>query len=186
VGARSRPDWNPAAAWGAPTLATEALSRQLPPGEEGDRGAWGSCSAGYQFFIADLLQQAELKAAQGPEGPKVAHDPAHVGPPRVHESQRGCTISDSRAEILLKDQESCSSMRACRPRWLTRDNARAALSNALTNSRQIQHPPDPPPARRRFVHDPDTWDADAEWDLAFPNLAYGTPSAEALQVGGAP
>jgi len=30
-------------------------------------------------------------------------------------------------------------MRARRARWLTRDNARAALSNALTNSRQIQH-----------------------------------------------
>jgi hypothetical protein len=30
-------------------------------------------------------------------------------------------------------------MRACRARWLSRDNARAALSNALTNSRQIQH-----------------------------------------------
>jgi hypothetical protein len=29
-------------------------------------------------------------------------------------------------------------MRACRARWLTRDNARTALSNALTNSRQIQ------------------------------------------------
>jgi hypothetical protein len=30
-------------------------------------------------------------------------------------------------------------MRARSARWLTRDNARAALSNALTNSRQIQH-----------------------------------------------
>jgi hypothetical protein len=30
-------------------------------------------------------------------------------------------------------------MRACRARCLTRDNARAALSNAPTNSRQIQH-----------------------------------------------
>jgi hypothetical protein len=87
-----------------------------------------------------VLQRAQFKAAQGPEGPKVAHDdPEHVGPRRVHESQTGCTVSDRRAEILLKDQESCSSMRACRARWLSRDNARAALSNALTNSRQIQH-----------------------------------------------
>jgi hypothetical protein len=30
-------------------------------------------------------------------------------------------------------------MRACHARWLTRDNARATLSNAPTNSRQIQH-----------------------------------------------
>ncbi len=30
-------------------------------------------------------------------------------------------------------------MRACRARWLSSDNAQAALSSALTNSRQIQH-----------------------------------------------
>jgi hypothetical protein len=30
-------------------------------------------------------------------------------------------------------------VRACHTRWLTRNNARAALSNAPTNSRQIQH-----------------------------------------------
>jgi hypothetical protein len=30
-------------------------------------------------------------------------------------------------------------MRACRARWLSRDNAQAAYSSALTNSRQIQH-----------------------------------------------
>src|SRR4029453_11119618 len=65
--------------------------------------------------------------------------PEHVAPPRVHQSQRAGTVSDCRAEILLIDQESCSSMRACRARWLTRDNARAGLSNAPTNSRQIQH-----------------------------------------------
>jgi hypothetical protein len=28
-------------------------------------GAWGSCSAGYQFFIADLLQRTDLEAAEG-------------------------------------------------------------------------------------------------------------------------
>jgi hypothetical protein len=59
--------------------------------------------------------------------------------PRVHESQRDGTVSDSPAEILLTDHESCTSVRARSARWLTRDNARAALSNALTNSRQIQH-----------------------------------------------
>jgi predicted GIY-YIG superfamily endonuclease len=41
--------------------------------------------------------------------------------------------------------------------------------------RRYRDLPDPPaPARPgRFVHDPSTWDADAEWDLAFPHLAYG-------------
>jgi hypothetical protein len=134
----ARPDSNPAAASRAPTLATQAVSRQASPGQEGDRASWGSCSRGDRLFIADLVQRTELEAAQGPGGPEVAHDPVHVVP-RVHESQRDGTVSDSPAEILLTDHESCSSMRACRARWLTRDNARAALSNALTNSRQIQH-----------------------------------------------
>jgi hypothetical protein len=137
-GATARPDPNPAAAWGAPTLATQAASCQLPPGHEGDRAAWGSCGLGDRFLV-DRVQRAELQAAQGPGGPEVAHDPEHVAPPRVHQSQRACTVSDCRAEILLIDQESCSSVRACRARWLSRDNARAGLSNAPTNSRQIQH-----------------------------------------------
>jgi hypothetical protein len=138
-GPRAQPDWNPAAAWRAPTLATQASSRQLPPGQEGDRAAWGSRSLGDRPFLAALVQRAELEAAHGPGGPEVAHDPEHVGPPRVHQSQRDCALSDSRAEILLIDQESCTSVRARSARWLTRDNPRTALSNALTNSRQIQH-----------------------------------------------
>jgi hypothetical protein len=47
--------------------------------------------------------------------------------------------------------------------------------------------PDPsPPRPRRFTHDPEVWDADREWDLAFPHLAYGPPppAAVALQAGG--
>jgi hypothetical protein len=137
-GPRARADWNPAAAWRAPTLATQAGSRQLPPGQEDDRAAWGSRSLGDRPFLAALVQRAELEAAQGPGGPEVAHDPEHVGPPRVHQSQRDCALSDSRAEILLIDQESWSSVRACHARWLSRGNAGAALSNAPTNSRQIQ------------------------------------------------
>jgi hypothetical protein len=137
-GPRARPDWNPAAAR-VPTLATQAGSRQLPPGQGGDRAAWGSCGLGDRSFIADLVPRAELQAAHGSGGPEVAHDPEHVASPRVHQSQRACAVSGSCAEILLKDQESCSSMGARRARWLARDNARAALSNAPTNSRQIQH-----------------------------------------------
>jgi hypothetical protein len=138
-GPRARADWNPAAAWRAPTLATPAGSRQASPGQEGDRAPWGSRSLGDRPFLAALVQRAELEAAHGPGGPEVAHDPEHVGPPRVHQSQRDCALSDSRAEILLIDQESCTSVRARRACWLTRDNPRTALSNALTNSRQIQH-----------------------------------------------
>jgi hypothetical protein len=129
---------DPAAAWRAPTLATQAGSRQVSPSQEGDRAAWGSCSPGDRSFKAALVGRAEFQAAQGPGGPEAAHDPAHVGPARVHQSQRAGTVSDGCAEILLIDQESCSSIRARRARWLSRDNARTAFSNALTNSRQIQ------------------------------------------------
>ena len=122
----------------SPTLATPASSRQASPGQEGDRAAWGNCSLGDRL-LADLVQQAELEAADGPGEPEGAHDPAHVACLRVHESQKDCALSDYPAEILLKGQESWSSVRACHTRWLTRNNARAALSNALTNSRQIQH-----------------------------------------------
>jgi hypothetical protein len=36
-----------------------------------------------------------------------------------------------------------------------------------------QLPPAPRPPSTRFRHDPQVWDADREWDLAFPELAYG-------------
>jgi hypothetical protein len=90
-------------------------------------------------LLADLVQQAELEAADGPGGLEGAHDPAHVACLRVHESQRNCALSEYPAEILLNGRESWSSVRACPARRLTRNNARAALSNAPTNSRQIQH-----------------------------------------------
>jgi predicted GIY-YIG superfamily endonuclease len=46
--------------------------------------------------------------------------------------------------------------------------------------------PDPPPSPRprRFVHDPELWDVDAEWSLAFPHLAYGTPAVAAAAIPG--
>jgi hypothetical protein len=45
--------------------------------------------------------------------------------------------------------------------------------------RQYPNVPDPPlPAPRpRFRHDPQVWDAEAEWDAAFPELAYGPGGA---------
>jgi hypothetical protein len=62
---RARPDAAPAAASSAPALATQAGSRQAPPGQEGDRAAWSRCSPGERFRAA-LVQRAELEAAQGP------------------------------------------------------------------------------------------------------------------------
>jgi predicted GIY-YIG superfamily endonuclease len=48
------------------------------------------------------------------------------------------------------------------------------LCNPAGWSRRYPNLPDPPrpaPRWRRFVHDPVTWDATAEWNLAFPELA---------------
>jgi hypothetical protein len=139
-GPRARPDWRPAAAPSAPTLATKARWRQLPPGQQGDHAAWGGCSLGDRSFLADRVQRAELAAAHGRGGPEVGHDPEHVACPRVHQSQRDGTVPDRRAGILLTDQESCRGMRAGRARWLTRDSARAALSNALRGPRSTTLP----------------------------------------------
>jgi len=54
--------------------------------------------------------------------------------------------------------------------------------------RRYPNLPDPRPAPRwrRFVHDPAAWDAELEWNLAFPELAYpAAAAAAALQAGGA-
>jgi hypothetical protein len=44
-------------------------------------------------------------------------------------------------------------------------------SNAHRHYPQLTPAPQPP--RTRFRHDPQVWDADREWDLAFPELACG-------------
>jgi hypothetical protein len=48
---------------------------------------------------------------------------------------------------------------------------------ALRRYPNLPDPP-PPPRPRRFTHDPLVWDADAEWDRAFPHLAFPPPSHE--------
>ena len=45
----------------------------------------------------------------------------------------------------------------------------------LCDANAYRHYPELPPVPtppRRFRHDPQVWDADREWDLAFPELAY--------------
>ena len=114
---------------------------RLAPGIPTPRGrprSLGSCGLGDRF-LADLVLRAELEAAQGPGKRGRARPRARV-PLRVHQFQRDGTVSYSRAEILLTNQESCGSVGARRARWRTRNNAAAALSNAPTNSRQIQYP----------------------------------------------
>jgi hypothetical protein len=112
-GATGAAGWEPRRTCESRILPTEAVSRQVAPGQAGDRAARDSCSAGDQVFIAAVLQRAQFKAVQGPEGPKVAHDdPEHVGPRRVHESQGA-------ALFLPGVRKSCSGARnpaaACEP-----------------------------------------------------------------------
>jgi hypothetical protein len=79
-----------------------------------------------------------VRVVKGAGGPQVAHDPEHGGPPRVQESQRGRTLPDKHTGIIFSHQESYRGPRAWQAGWLSRDNARAGLSNAPTNSRLLQ------------------------------------------------
>jgi hypothetical protein len=65
--------------------------------------------------------------------------PSTAVPPRVQESQRHGTLSDQRAGIAPSRQESRTSPPASQAGRLSRDDAKAELSNARTNSQLLQH-----------------------------------------------
>jgi predicted GIY-YIG superfamily endonuclease len=105
----------------------------------------------------------------------------------------GCTVELVRVwygeqartlEQRLKQRRKPDSLRAGAARSL---KPLCPLCNPAGWWRQYPDLPDPapPPRPGRFRHDPELWDADREWDEAFPQLAYDPP-AVALQVGGAP
>jgi hypothetical protein len=104
----------------------------------------------------------------------------------------GCTVELARVwygsqartlEQRLKQRRKPGSLRAGAARSL-RPLCPVCDPGALRRYPDLPDPP-PPPPRRRFVHDPGTWDAAAEWNLAFPELVYPEPAAAAaLQVGG--
>jgi hypothetical protein len=96
----------------------------------------------------------------------------------------GCTIELVRVwygqqartlEQRLKQRQKPGSLRAGAARSL---KPLCPVCNPRALRRYPNLPDAPTPPRRRFVHDPVVWDADAEWDLAFPGLAYGTAGAE--------
>jgi hypothetical protein len=60
------------------------------------------------------------------------------------------------------------------------------LCNPASWWRRYPDLPDPaPPSRpRRLVHDPELWDADREWNQAFPDLAYDLSTGDAGGIGG--
>jgi predicted GIY-YIG superfamily endonuclease len=96
----------------------------------------------------------------------------------------GCTVELVRVwhgeqartlEQRLKQRRKPGSLRAGAARSL---KPLCPLCNPAGWWRQYPDLPDPAPPspRRRFVHDPALWDAEAEWDRAFPALAYeGAP-----------
>jgi predicted GIY-YIG superfamily endonuclease len=92
----------------------------------------------------------------------------------------GCTIKLVRVwygtqarqlEQRLKQRRKPTSTRCGAARTL---KPLCPLCNPAGWTRRYPNLPDPPPPppRRRFVHDRVAWDAAAEWDLAFPTLAY--------------
>src|SRR4029450_1457353 len=109
-GATGATGWGPSRRLGSPHPSDPGRLAPATPRPRRRPRSLGELRPGRPVRVA-RVQAAELQAAQGPGGPEVAHDPEHVAPPRVHQSQRAGTVSDCRAEILLIDQESCSSMR---------------------------------------------------------------------------
>ena len=73
-------------------------------------------------------------------------------------------------EQRLKQRRKPGSLRAGARRSL---KPLCPLCDSNAHRHYPQLPPAPPPPRTRFRHDPQVWDADREWDLAFPELAYG-------------
>jgi hypothetical protein len=99
----------------------------------------------------------------------------------------GCTVElvrvwygeqARRLEQRLKQRRKPGSLRAGAARSL-RPLCPVCSPSAL---RRYPNLPDPPrPRPRRFVPDPLVWDADAEWDRAFPHLADGPASGGELR-----
>jgi hypothetical protein len=85
-------------------------------------------------------------------------------------------------EQRLKQRRKPGSLRAGAARSL-RPLCPVCDSGALRRYPDLPDPP-PPLPRRRFVHDPVLWDPNAEWNRAFPELAYLEPAAAVLEVGG--
>jgi hypothetical protein len=87
--------------------------------------------------LADLVQRAELDAAQG-RGPEVAHDPRTSSLPEF-------TNPNGAALFSTAAPKSCSPTRNLAAAYehvrtlADQGQPESGLSNALTNSRQIQH-----------------------------------------------
>jgi hypothetical protein len=102
----------------------------------------------------------------------------------------GCTLElvrvwyGSQARTLeqrLKQRRKPGSLRAGAARSLKPLCPVCDPARALRRYPNLPDPPRPGPAWHRFVHDPITWDADAEWNHAFPELAYPTGAVAAIR-----
>jgi hypothetical protein len=178
-----------------------------PPGERGDPDRSGDPWAGYRHachylgYTTNLWSRwrAHLAGGYDPLTHKATGDGARLLAAALHHS---CQIELVRAwygaqartlEQRLKQRRKPGSLRA---------GARTSLKRccpvcdpgALRRYRSVPDPTPPPPRPRpprppRFVP---SWDAAAEWDAAFPHLAYGADGADGprtttavLEVGGA-
>jgi hypothetical protein len=174
-----------------------------PPGEQDPAGDPDSVWAGYRHachylgYTTNLWSRwrAHLAGGYDPLTHKATGDGARLLAAALH---HGCQIELVRAwygaqartlEQRLKQRRKPGSLRAGAKKSL-RPLCPVCDPGALRRYRSVPDPTPPPPRPRpprpprppRFVP---TWDAGAEWDAAFPNLAYGPRTAAvALQVGG--
>jgi hypothetical protein len=161
-----------------------------PPGDPDPVWAGYRHACHYLGFTTNLWYRwrAHLAGGYDPITHKATGDGARLLAAALH---HGCQIELARAwygsqartvEQRLKQRRKPGSLRA---------GAKTSLKplcpvcdpGALRRYPSVPDPAPPPPRPRppRFVP---TWDADAEWDAAFPHLAY-RPAVAALRAGGA-
>ncbi len=156
----------------------------------------------YLGFTTDLRFRwpAHLAGGYDPQTRKATGDGSRLLAAALY---YGCTVELVR--VWYGSQARTLEQRLKQRRKLDTDSLRAGAARSLKPLCPVCSPagwwrrypdlPDPaaPPRPPRFVHDPELWDADGEWDAAFPHLAYGPAAAysqaptaaAALEVGGA-
>jgi predicted GIY-YIG superfamily endonuclease len=122
----------------------------------------------YLGFTADLPRRwAEHQAGHGSRLLAAALDAGcDLELVRVWYGQQARALEQRLKQRRKPTSTRCGAARSLRPL--------CPLCNPAGWSRRYPNLPDPPrpgPRWHRFVHDPITWDADREWNEAFPELA---------------
>ena len=161
-----------------------------PPGQEW-AGYRHACH--YLGFTTELRRRwpEHLAGGYDPQTHKATGDGARLLAAALY---YGCTVELAR--VWYGTQARTLEQRLKQRRKPDADSLRAGAARSLKPLCPLCNPggwwrrypdlPDPCPTPRpgRFTHDPQVWDADREWDLAFPHLAYAAAPAAPAWAGG--